>query len=316
MLIIEGEGILSQVKLAECTILPGLTAGAERTLYTPDGGRLDSMDVNAFIKIEQELATVNGFRMVNLLESSWKLILSTLVVLLVAFFILAIWGVPCLSSVVAFSLPDNAVEKLGDEMLSQADHLIFEQSELDLASREHIHKLVNGFADEIGVTQPRKLVFRKSPIGPNAFAFPGNIMVLTDELVSFVEEDAEILGVVAHELAHLKGRHALQSALQNSGISLIVTLWIGDANSMASVMGRFTTLVLNSSYSREFEQEADMQASKWLLAVGYGVQPMISFMERLKTSDTDLQLPEFFSSHPTLENRILFLRSIAERNLN
>lgn len=79
-------------------------------------------------------------------------------------------------------------------------------------------------------------------------------------------------------------------------------------------MGTFTTLLLNSRYSREFEHEAHMQASGWMLAADYAVEPMITFLERLKKSEKGAQLPAYFSSHPTLQNRVISLRLITDKN--
>ena len=314
MLTIEGDGISTRVKLEDCTTSPGRESALGQVLYTPQGGRLDVVDPQAFSSMPKEIAPAAGLRIVSLLERRLKYVLLMLLLVASVLGILGIWGVPYLAKLAAFSLPDKVVMKLGDQIFAQVDHLVFQPSELDQSRQEYIRRLVDDFTDAIGVDRPRSLYFRKSPYGPNAFAFPGRIIVMTDELALFVVNDAELLGVAAHEIAHLEARHALQSALQNSGVSLIVSLLAGDRSSMSSVMGTITTLLLNSRYSRKFEQEADNRASLWMEEAGYGVEPLITFLERLKNSDERSRLPEFFSSHPTLENRLMMLRTLPDQS--
>ena len=65
--------------------------------------------------------------------------------------------------------------------------------------------------------------------GAERVSLPGNIIVVTDELVKFVHSDDELLAVLAHEIGHLRARHALRLVLQQSGIAVLATVVAGDA---------------------------------------------------------------------------------------
>ena len=78
-----------------------------------------------------------------------------------------------------------------------------------------------------------RLVFRKSRIGPNAFALPGGTMVMTDQLVELVDhDDAVLTGVLAHELGHLQARHGMRMLVQATAIGAVSSLVFGDFSAL------------------------------------------------------------------------------------
>lgn len=96
-----------------------------------------------------------------------------------------------------------------------------------------------------------QLNFRKNPvIGANAFALPGGYMLITDELIDLANNNDEIVAVLAHELGHVKGRHALRQTLQGTVSGFIIIAITGDVSSIASGL---PALMMNISYSRELE---------------------------------------------------------------
>src|SRR2546430_17108618 len=69
----------------------------------------------------------------------------------------------------------------------------------------------------------RSLEFRQSFIGANAFALPSGIIVETDDLVRLSRSDGEVLGVLAHELGHVKHRHTMRRLLEGSATALFIS---------------------------------------------------------------------------------------------
>jgi len=306
---IRGEGLHQDFKIAGCNFEPALGSTC-RTLYTPNGGRLDTKDHRAFSVLERKKGSGRGFRIVHLLESHWKAALVSVAVAVLAVVATSIYGIPLLAEKVAFTLPDEVLQVLGKEALASADRHFFRPSELDVSRRQNIESLVEGFVATTGAQSPRLLVFRKTPSGPNAFALPGGTVVLTDELISFAEGNEEIVGVVAHELAHLERRHAVRTVLQGAGVFLMVSLLVGDVASITSTAGTLPALLLESRYSRGFEEEADLRASQWMRSAGYGVKPMIAFLTRIGEKNSFAEGPEFLSTHPATEKRIAYLRKL------
>ncbi len=308
---IRGEIVCEDFDLGHCTLEPAL-GNTCRTLYTPGGGRLDTPDRDAFFPLEETGGDAGMFRLIHFLESRWTAAFGAVAITVLLILVFSIKGIPYLAEAAAFSLPEEVVNALGRRALEQADRFFLDPSELDEDEHLRIQALVDQFVSESGLPEPRALVFRKSPFGPNAFALPGYTVVLTDELVSFVEGDEELLGVVAHELAHMKMRHAARTLLQGTGVFIMVSVLLGDVTSITTAAGTLPALLLKSRYSREFEQEADAIASQWMQAAGYGVEPMIAFLTRLENKDLRTGGPEFLSTHPSVENRISDLRKLAE----
>jgi len=312
ILSIRGQDVHEDVELSICSLEPALGT-TRRTLYTPAGGRLDTEDQQAFSALEGLQGGKHGFRFIHWLESRWKWAAAAAAVSFGLVICLSVWGIPWLAHAAAFSIPEEANQALGKGVLESIDRHFFKPTELGLEDQERIRSMVREFVNASGAPEPAVFEFRNSPFGPNAFALPGGTVVLTDELVSFVENDEELLGVVAHELAHLQKRHALRSVLQSAGVFALVTVIVGDVVSITSAAGALPALLLKSSYSRGFEREADDTASRWMIDTGHGVWPMIAFLTRVEEKDRDGAGPEFLSTHPASENRIARLRELAAK---
>ncbi len=310
VLSLRGQDVHESVDLALCSLEPAL-GGTRRILYTPDGGRLDTDDRQAFAALEQLRGGKCSLRIIYWLESHWKAAAAAVAVTVGLVLCFSIWGIPYLARVAAFSMPEKANQALGEGVLQSADRHFLRPTELAAPQQKRIRSLVREFVHESDAPEPRAFEFRKSPFGPNAFALPGDTVVLTDELVSFVQSDAELLGVVSHELAHLEKRHALRTVLQSAGVFVLVSVIVGDVVSVTSAAGALPALLLKSSYSRGFEREADDTASQWMVETGHGVWPMIAFLTRVEEKDLDGVGPEFLSTHPAPENRIARLRELA-----
>ena len=313
ILSIRGQEVHEDVELKLCSPEPAL-GNTHRTLYTPGGGRLDTHDGQAFAALERLRGGKRSFRFVHWMESHWKVAAAAVAITVGLVLCFSVWGIPYFARVAAFSMPEKANQTFGKGVLESADRHFFKPTELAGDNQKRIRSLVEEFVYRSGAPEPRAFEFRKSPFGPNAFALPGDTVVLTDELVSFVENDGELLGVVAHELAHLENRHALRTVLQSAGVFVLVSVIVGDVVSVTSAAGALPALLLKSSYSRGFEREADDTASQWMVDTGYGVRPMIAFLARIKEKEPDVIGPEFLSTHPAPESRIDRLRELAERS--
>jgi predicted Zn-dependent protease len=142
---------------------------------------------------------------------------------------------------------------------------------------------------------------------PNAFALPGGIVVVTDEMVQFAKDDDELFAAIAHELGHLQARHAMRLVLQQSGIAVLVTAIAGDAAGMTFLAAAMPAAVLNAGYSREFELEADRYAYGHLKRHGSSPAVLARLFRRLAedrhAADANDPLARYLSSHPALEER-------------
>ena len=254
----------------------------------------------------EKLADEDGLPgFVRMLEGAWHWALISIVVAIVASWAALTYGVPALSTTVAFALPENVSAALSDEGLGVMDEVLFDQSELPAETVEH----VTGLFRDIQVTNPDfypyRLVFRASRIGPNAFAVPGGIVVMTDELVELAESDAEIMAVLAHEVGHLHGRHSLRILLQNSLSALLIAGLTGDVSNITALSAAIPTVLMQAKYSRDFEREADDFAFEYLQIRGVSTNALSDLLLRLEQSDSDDggDISGWLSSHPPSRER-------------
>lgn len=116
-------------------------------------------------------------------------------------------------------------------------------------------------------------------IGANAFALPGGIMVVTDEIVTLAKNDTEIIAVLAHELGHVKQRHAFRQSLQGLLSGLILAAVTGDVSSVGSGL---PAVLMQMRYSREHETEADMFALNALQKACLPTKAFADILQRLQ----------------------------------
>ncbi|MBM3789993.1 MAG: hypothetical protein FJW35_06535, partial [Acidobacteria bacterium] len=142
----------------------------------------------------------------------------------------------------------------------------------------------------------------------NAFALPGGPMFIHTGLIQAADNEAQVAGVLAHEISHVALRHGTNQASRANLIQLPAML----AGSLAgeSMLGRLTQLGIgigaNSvllKYSRNAERDADLLGTRLMSAAGFNPVQMASFFEKLE-AEGGARGPEFFSSHPNPGNRV------------
>lgn len=149
----------------------------------------------------------------------------------------------------------------------------------------------------------------------NAFALPGGQIFITNGLVRRLAED-ELAGVLAHEVAHVVARHGAEHLAKQrltQGLAGAATIASYDPQNPASGAGGMIAAAIGQlvtmRFSREDELEADVLAVRFLREAGYDPRAMLSLMETLSAGGG---VPEFFSTHPSPENRLARIRAAIE----
>lgn len=259
------------------------------------------------------------------LETNSPLILFSVIATLTIIWAVVVYGIPRSAEFVAFKLPEFATEKLGGS-LTILDKTLFDTSKLDASRRQQIRELVSPYLAQHKELKP-KVEFR-SGMKANAFALPGGEIVFTDDFVNLVENDEELLAVLFHELGHLKHKHIIRRALQDSMITILVILITGDVDTVDLLTG-IPTLILDLSYSREFEKEADKYALEQMYHFDIPIDHFAVIMQRLETymdqgdsesveieketSQTKKSISDFLSTHPGTDDRV---KSVAQFKIN
>lgn len=145
----------------------------------------------------------------------------------------------------------------------------------------------------------------------NAFAAPGGYIYVTKGLLKFCDNEAQLAGIIGHEIGHVVGRHgvrALQKAFaMQYGISILAGA-LSDEQ-LAKVVAFATTMgakIILQGYSREHEFEADEMATLYAYAAGYNPFELATFMaklDRLSGGKRPKGLEKLFASHPPASER-------------
>ena len=143
----------------------------------------------------------------------------------------------------------------------------------------------------------------------NAFALPGGFFYVNTGLIELAEDEAELAGVMAHEIAHVAARHGTRSAtraqlVQYATIPLLfIGGWAGYGIQQAA---NFAIPMTMLKFSRAFEEDADFLGVQYMYKAGYDPASMVQFFERLKAQEKKKKnfVARAFSSHPMTKSRI------------
>ncbi len=222
------------------------------------------------------------------------------------------YGLPWMGDQVAHWIPQSWLMMAGDETLEILDESFFSPSELAPQDQDQFTKEFNRMASLVLKDQTARLVFRQSEeIGPNAFALPGGLVVLTDELVEIAEDQAGVIGVLAHELGHVQLKHPARRLVRSLMALALVSLIFDDAATFAEELAAISGSLISLAYTREFEEEADRAGKEILIGAGLSPIPLANLLQKLSDGceENCSQLPEWLTTHPSVPSRIEFLLS-------
>lgn len=139
----------------------------------------------------------------------------------------------------------------------------------------------------------------------NAFALPGKQIVLFSGLIAECKNEAELAGVLGHELAHIQEKHVMKKLVKEIGLSVLVSAASGGNVDMIRQSAK---LLSSSAYDRSLEKEADRKAIDYLSQAELPLEPMGDFLTRL--AEKSDEIPEslvWISTHPDTRERVSFI---------
>lgn len=298
---LDGPGVAARHALAEVDFGEPL-CGTARCIEMADGSRCEVGDAAGLAVLLDQAG--RGDSLVVRLQKRWRWAIASLLVVVAGSLAGYFWGLPAAARYLAPKIPEAVVRQISTTVLAQLDQSHFKSSRLPAEAQQAIRERAAHILSGPGLPAWR-LHFRASPrLGANAFALPSGDIVVLDELVDRLDA-AQLNAVLAHEVGHLAGHHALRRMIQGAAVSLVLAAWFGDVSSSAVGISAF---LLQSGYSREAEREADAYAVHHLLRCCASAEPLAEALAKLdeRTRPSGAAL---FSSHPDTGQRIQAIRS-------
>jgi predicted Zn-dependent protease len=221
-----------------------------------------------------------------------------------------LWGIPAMATAATPFIPVSWEEQMGQgvvDFLAPTELRCTDEKQLKL-----LQEIVSTLAAPLP-EQPytfRVMVVNQSMI--NAFAAPGGFIVVFKGLLDQTQSAEELAGVLAHEMQHILKRHSTRAMLQNASTGILIAALTGDATGAVAYGLDAARTMGTLRYSRQNEEEADLEGMRMLLNAGIDPSGMISFFEGLEKKG--VEAPDFLkyvSTHPLTHDRIEKLKSMA-----
>ena len=293
---------------------------ADLSIYTSDAAILRDPILAAHPELTTKLRAMRNKRM-----RGWAVLL-TACIMIVATPVLFVVNIDYFAGLAANQVPYEWEQQLGKTALGQI------QVQSNFMPGDQVDPLLKQLTDPLVAAlgdSPYEFHFYiTNDHTINAFALPGGYVVIHSELLLRAETADELLGVLAHEIAHVTERHGTRSIIANAGAWLVFQAVIGDAGGIFTTMASAAPFLLTQKYSRSFEFDADEQGYNLLARANIDAKGMVTFFKRIreeeavlrkkaqeqlgeKSADVLTDLPEFLRTHPLTEKRIQHIESLA-----
>ena len=306
---IDGEGIALQVPVRQVSWPERQRHGA-RQAYLPGHGMLSHADATAW----DAWAAASGLRpsLVVWAMQSWRGALLALVLTVAALWAGYQWGLPWGAQALVAVVPQRLDTELGALVQRTLERDILQPSRLPEAQQAAVRLAFERAAaqlarqDGAAAVPAYVLLFRAMPLRPmnpqppqppspspspspdpdpgvaNALALPGGAIIVTDAMVLLLADRPDVLlGVLGHELGHLRHRHGMRLLVQASLLGAVSAAVIGD---FSAVLAAAPVLFGQAAYSRNFEFEADQAAARLLRANALSPAIFGVLFDRLQTA--------------------------------
>jgi predicted Zn-dependent protease len=204
-------------------------------------------------------------------------------------------------------LSDSQEVQLG----GQINQALLQNNKVKLYRNPNISRYVTSVGQRLAKSSDRpNIPYTFSVVedeGINAFATMGGFVYVHTGLISKVANEAELAGVIAHEIGHIAGRHAIEN-LRKAAIAQGLLTAAGLDRETFVQLG--VQLAYNLPNSRQAELEADRLGLGNLEQAGYAPIGMLTFMEKLMKYRSSA--PEFLSTHPATGDRLEALEAAVD----
>jgi Zn-dependent protease with chaperone function len=287
-----------------------------RCLEFPAGGHFETSDNDGIDAMLRAAGLMRRGALIDRLESSLRWVAVSVLIAGISIALMIEFGFPMAAAWLAQATPRPALTAMSTQTLKTMDELSLSPSHLSDKDKQKANALFARVAAVgAGGRSGYHLIFRSSrSAGPNAFSLPDGTIILTDQLYELVKRDDELEGVFGHEIAHVDHRHVLQTVYEDSLIPVAIALMTGDASQFGQIAAVLPLMLIQSSYSRDFEQQADDESARMMERIGADPSALGDLLERMdkKLCGKEGCAPGWLGSHPATEERAVRLREEAK----
>ena len=281
-------------------------AKKDSTVYTPDHGILKESILQGNPHTARQLQSINRSRSAG--KAVFLGIIATIILIIVG--LIAARG-PIVHSI-AKKLPPEIEEKIGQSAYSQ---ISLEATLInDLEIQDQLHQLVNPLLQVLPDDRYEFKFHIFDDPDLNAFAMPGGYVVIKSGLLMEVTQPEQVLGVLAHEIAHVTEQHSVRNLMETAGLFLALQTFFGDTSGLAAILADGGAQLLQKRFSREFEEDADRVGLEFLAQANINPEGLVELLQILMEEQNKtiygkaMNQLSWLSTHPTTENRIQDLR--------
>jgi Zn-dependent protease with chaperone function len=284
----------------------------QTTVHTADHAILDHPVILGSAELAAQRAKIRTKQHVG--SAVWFSLAGALVLAVVALVLSRAWFVKMAAAAVPVSFEISAGDKVFAQMM--VGKKVVKNAGVDAQLKQITDPLLAGISD---TRYPFTFhVIEDATL--NAFALPGGHVVLHSGLLLAADRAEEIAGVLAHEIAHVTGRHSLRNIIGSAGLYLALSAVAGDASGLLAVLADNSAFLLDRKFTRDFEREADHVGWDYLVRAGLDPAGMVSFFERMEREEKQAleKLPlgggvaqalQIVSTHPATRERIALLEA-------
>jgi len=274
---IDGEGVQLGVPLRDVQ-WPERTRHGVRVAQLPGGASLHCADAAGWDAFAR--ACGRGDTAVVRAQQSWGWVLASIAGLAIFIAVAYQWGLPWAARAALPLVPQTVDAAVGEQAFESIEVHLLKPSQLPPARQQALRAAFARAvaAQPAGSVPPHRLLLRAGEIGPNAFALPGGTVVVTDELVELVDDEV-VVGVLGHELAHVRHRHGMRMLVQATAIGVVASALLGD---FSALLAAVPVWIGQAAYARDAEREADADAVRFLRNAGISPAVMVTFFERVR----------------------------------
>lgn len=206
-------------------------------------------------------------------------------------------------------IPLEVDQKLGESVSAQIMEAPDEFEVLDSTNNKMVYDYIKGIRNQLLQSDdikyrdefPYNVTIIRNDSILNAFCVPGGHIFVYTGLIKFLDSEAQLAGIMAHEIAHAEQRHSVEQMGARLGTGLLISLVLGGDYSQILDIG---AQMLFLKFSRGDESEADKYAVRYLYDTKYDPRGVAGFFEKMIKEEKDAAVPAFLSTHPASQDRV------------